>query len=118
MLQINNMKELQDIAPDKTEVQAPIKKELKLLGTLKPHPGHTCFQLDIKTGEITIAKFAQTSIDYTQSDKNSPVRRKLITQDGCLYVTALNIKNAKKRFEKMINHLIKDNGNKDADKAY
>ena len=54
---------------------------------IKINPGHSLFKL-IKTGEIV------------RIPNDSELEK------GVLYTSALNMKNAKKRFEKMINYLI------------
>jgi len=99
------MKEIKQTTPDKLEVSAvkPVKKELKFLGSLKPKPGHTCFQLNLQTGEITVAEFQSAEAHYAkiaQGDKS--VRKKLIVKENCLYVTALNKKNSIKHFKRLI----------------
>ena len=95
------MKELQDLNQDKLEVQAvvPIKKELKHLGSLKPQRGHTCFQLNIKTREITVAEFESVNGEW---DSNQGIRKKLVVKEDCLYATALNANNSIKKFDKML----------------
>lgn len=59
---------------------------------IKLYPGHSLFRLDIMSGEITLIK---------------PENVKL--EKGILYTSALNMKNAKRRFEKMVDYLITNN---------
>lgn len=90
----------ENIQPDKTEIEAvkPIKKELKLLGTIRPHKGHTMYQLNLAAGEISEAVFEE----ITASFKGGPVKRKLIVKQGFIYQSALNKKNAEKKFKKRL----------------
>jgi hypothetical protein len=81
----------------KSEVVIPAKTEHKFIGTLTPHPGHTCYQFNLITKKITLAVFETTTSNL--SGKNG---RKLIVQPDCIYCTALNPKNAIKRFFKML----------------
>lgn len=99
------MKELQEFKQDKLEVSAvkPVKKELKLLGRLKPQKGHTCFQLNLSNGEITIAEFESVDIHYNYDHKKGDgVRKKIIVKENCVYVTALNKTNAVKHFKRLL----------------
>lgn len=54
---------------------------------IKINPGHSLFKLNLETGEIT------------------RIPNDNIIEKGILYCSSLNMKNAKKRFEKMINYL-------------
>ena len=55
---------------------------------IKINPGHSLFKLNLETGEII------------------RIPNDSIIEKGILYCSSLNIKNAKKRFEKMIDHVI------------
>ncbi len=95
------MKELNTPNQDKLEVSAtaPIKKELKHIGSLKPHKGHTCWELDLKTGNVIPAVFDTAAVAY---ESPTEIRKKLIVKENCIYATALNKKNAFKQFKKML----------------
>lgn len=94
------MKEALPTVIDKVEVSnvAPVKKEQKFIGTLKPHKGHRCYELNIKTGEFGEAEFDTEAVVYGTQH----VKRKLVTKENCIYCTALNEKNALKHFRKML----------------
>lgn len=97
------MKELQSVQSEKivlNEVK-PIKKELALIGQIKPHKGHTCFQLDIATLKISPAEFESVDINYKVAKGAAP-RKKLIAKNGFFYCSCLNKKNAIKVFSKML----------------
>ena len=103
------MKELEKIYQDKIGIHAeiPVKRELKYIGTLTPHKGHKCYEYEIETGVIREAEFEEVAVNYADAAKGvMSVRKKLIVKDGCIYATALNVKNAIKHFDKMINNLI------------
>lgn len=100
------MKIVEQQFQDKTEVSEvkPIKKELKLIGSLHPQKGHTCYQLNLATGVITEAEFQSVDAHFplSSSAKLTSVKRKLIIKDNCIYATALNKKNAVKHFKRML----------------
>lgn len=62
--------------------------------TIRPQKGHSLFELNVKTGIIS-----NIQANLTAAGSN---RKKLITQPHCLYITALNKKNAAKHFTKML----------------
>lgn len=94
------MKELEKYEKINTEseIVVPIKKELKLIGTLKPQKGHKCFEINTITNEISEAEFYE---DYVSMFSSSYERKKkLKVKENCIYITALNKKNAMKKFKK------------------
>ena len=64
----------------------------KLVGHLKPHKGHTVFKYNKKTAELSKAVFDQ--IEEETSNK------RITIEEDCVYVSALNVKNAIKRLAK------------------
>ena len=99
------MKEFEMPVKDTLEVSAvkPIIKELKLIGSLKPKGGHTCFQLDLSSGKIIIAEFEKIDVDFLKAANGDySKKKKLIIQPNCIYATALNLVNVKKKFIKML----------------
>jgi hypothetical protein len=97
------MKELnQHIKPEVAITkQAEQKKQVKLLGSLRPQPGQQFYQLDISTAQITLAEF-----DSTSTDLYGKVHKKLILKDGCMYVCAINKTVAEKKFKRMITQIV------------
>ncbi len=81
-----------------SEIQQQIKK-LQFLGKIKLHKGHLFYELDLKTGIITLAE-----IEIISCIDNS-IKRKCIIKPNCMYETALNMQNAIRRFNKKINKL-------------
>lgn len=86
----------------KTSISVEQEKEqkLKFQGRLLPKRGHTCFEYDYKTGELRPATFTKDSTTLIFNPKTGraedPKKRKIITNENCLYLTALNWKNAVK----------------------
>jgi hypothetical protein len=82
-----------------TEVhgQKEARKEVKFLGTIRPHKGQSMWQLNLSSGEVSLAVYKEVSVDTKGN-----VRKKLITEKGFMYCTALNKRNAYKKFGKML----------------
>ena len=77
------------------------QKEAKKLTTIKPHKGHTLFEVEISTGDIREAEFEKTDIAYEDVQKGKNLsRKKVIAKDGCIYVSALNRKNVIKKLNR------------------
>ena len=95
------MKELELPNQDKLEITAQQKqqKELKLVGQIKPHRGHTVFELNLVTNIITPAEFTQQDVTFGQAQL--PNKRIIVKQD-CIYLAALNETNARKKFNAAI----------------
>lgn len=71
------------------EVTAP-KKELKKVGQLRPHRGHTLFKYTVATGRLIPMVNQNKTLEKQH-------RRVVLAEEGCLYVSALNLKNAVKQ---------------------
>jgi hypothetical protein len=94
------MKELEQFnkISEETKIVKPIKKEIKLRGTLIPQRGHKCFEIDTITNEICEAEFFD---DYVTMFSSSYERKKkLKIKENCVYITALNKENAFKKYKK------------------
>ena len=76
--------------------EIPAKTE-KSLGNIIPFKGHTMFEINCTTGEITTAEFEEIVAEVTGG-----IRKKIITKENCLYISCLNKKVAKKKFLKWI----------------
>jgi hypothetical protein len=91
----------------KQEIVNVQQKEYKLIGKMRKIPGLTLYQLDTENNLITeakISKYISVNLDKTLHTEN-----KVHFNPKFLYVQALNLKNAKKKFVKII---IKANENK------
>jgi len=83
---------------DKIEVvsQSAVKKEVKLIGQQLKKPGHTLFEYDKVTDVIKIATFKKQDL-VLGSINSLTISHKLDFKENCIYVQALNKKNAIKR---------------------
>jgi len=94
---------------DKVEIvnQAEKKYELKKLGTITPQRGHTLFQINTQTGEITIAEFDKVDavLPTRKNNADAGTVKKVTIKTGCVYVSALNKRNAIKKYNKRIKQL-------------
>ena len=83
---------------DKIEVisQSAVKKEIKLIGQQLKKPGHTLFEYDKILKVIKVALFKKQDF-ILSSSRNLTVSHKVDYKENCIYVQALNKKNAIKR---------------------
>lgn len=95
------MKEIEIVSKD--TVKKVYQKQIiekQLLGQLKPEPGHSVFEFNIDTSEVSKIVFTPNST--ITFEKNGKVKNKHIdVKPNCFYITALNIKNAKKKLRKI-----------------
>ncbi len=96
------MKELNTLQIDKTsqEIQAPIKQEYKKVGSMRKIPGLTLYQFNLKDLSLTPVKIkSEVAIGL---DKKVQRTNKAEYSDKCIYLQALNYKNALRKVNKMI----------------
>ena len=89
------------IAKDKIEIvgQKEKKYELEKLATINPHRGHTLFCFDLINKTITVAEFYKQDVELLKLKKEwTGVTKKVIVKPDCIYISALNQKNAEKKF--------------------
>jgi hypothetical protein len=81
------------------EAMNPRQIERKQLSEYRKEiDGGTIFEIDRKTGEVSKARFrADESKEISLAASFEPVKEKLDTQAGKIYVEALNARNALKR---------------------
>ena len=75
------------------------QKEYKMIGRRKKVPGHTLFEFNVNTKELKPAM--RTREVYATFNGQSKYRNKAEVHEGCLYIQALNIKNAEKKLHKI-----------------
>jgi hypothetical protein len=92
------MKEIELNVKEKTEISFQQKKQVEkeLVGVLKPHLGHSVFEINLETLAIKKAEF--TSYTFVIGQNHN--KQELIVKKGCVYVCALNEKNALKKYLK------------------
>lgn len=97
---------------EKTElsVQQEQEYQLKLHTTIFSHPNHILWEIDTKTLKVREATFEAQDIEIDLSKEVSVFtpRGKVIIRQGCVYVSALNKKNALKKYRKGENGSRKD----------
>jgi hypothetical protein len=88
----------------KDPVQQVEQKEVhnqkeKFLKRLKPHKGHTAYKYHVATGELSKATFVEKDVSFVRAQKGLPLskNKKIIVEEGYVYLTALNVKNAIKK---------------------
>jgi len=92
----NKMKELNLKTPDKIEnvKQVSIEKQTVFIGSSKPIPGHTTFEVNYQLKTITKAAFDKPpAVKFEESKEGVIVSSKKITiKPNCVYISALNKK--------------------------
>ena len=88
------MNELEPKVVIEQQAEKDQRKEKTLLGTIVPHKGHTLYKVDLETEEVSLAKYSSAyNVDKT-------IPKKVIVEEGYYFVSALNRKNALKKFRK------------------
>jgi len=105
------MKETQLHEKDKIEIvkQTSVEKKTVFLGTARPKKGHTMFEVNYKEHTIVEAAFDKLpAIKFKDAITGPPTLKKEITKKpDCIYVSALNKKNALKILERELGLTIK-----------
>ncbi len=100
------MKETELINKDEIKLHAEKQqeKQTKLVHRIKPHQGHKCWQYNRDTEELTLAEFQTEALDFNAAAKGQvALKRKILVKENCIYVTALNRKNALKHVKNQLN---------------
>lgn len=95
------MKETEFHPKDETNKieQQQISKE-ELFRVEKLQAGHTMFEVNVGERTCVPAKYESTTVDF---DGN--IKRKLVVKHGCLYISALNERNARRKLlQRMFKH--------------
>lgn len=85
-----------DCDPIDFSAQHEVKKAHKFLGKLKLQRGQSFYELN------TITKIIKPVTFESAITLNGKVRKKFTLRENCFYVPALNIKNAEKKFLKLL----------------
>lgn len=76
--------------------------------SLRPHPGHRVWEFDLSSGDIQEAKVESSTVKLAAGDaKTNTLHKKIIQRPDCLYCSALNKKNAIKKFVPVYDRLIR-----------
>ena len=80
---------------DKLQVEQTIPDESqKLIASVSPYKGHTLFEINCTTGTITPAKYKEVNASF----QTGAVKKKIIVNPNCLYISCLNKKSAAKKY--------------------
>lgn len=98
------------LLPDKDKIKFVklVQQEYKHIGSIKYRPGSTLWQFNIETGELKPAKVTvKVQLLWTSKGGCTKKTRSVIYEDKCIYVQALNRKNAEKKIFRVINNVIR-----------
>jgi hypothetical protein len=99
---INDLpKSSHDVERQQEERQVP--KEYRMDGRIRRRPGHTLFSYNVKTGEWKVADTEKKAV--VKTDGSVMYRTQVKREDGCVYIQALNLKNAMKKMDQSIRNL-------------
>ena len=88
-----------EISPsDKVEIVAEtkVKKQVTHIGSLRKIAGLTLYQFNVRTKELKKAEFVLQRAEYA---KGGAIRRQVKLEADCVYIQALNEKNAKRKLK-------------------
>lgn len=112
------MKELEPKRFDKIEITRDVRSSEVYLGSVRLQPGQVYWELDLKTMKINVAELSDARIELrsevdlvgnkTGKLLKVPVRD-LKSKNNCMYVIAINAKNAHRKFLKRIKYATQKN---------
>lgn len=78
------------------------------VGSFNLQKGEKVFELNLETNEISLAKYRSSSLQFpTQKGAVSNIRKELVLNQNCFYEKAINLQNAKRKFQKRLNIMSK-----------
>jgi hypothetical protein len=92
--------------PNQIELVDIKQKELTKVGSRRIRRGHTLFKLDLNVMEITVAPVHRKVV--IELDGKPKKIQDLYMEPGCIYESALNVKNVVKKFDKIILKLMRN----------
>lgn len=98
------------LLPDKDKIKFVklVQQEYKYIGSIKYRPGSTLWQFNAETGELKPAKvIVKEQLVWTSKGDCTKKTRNVIYEDKCVYLWALNRKNAEKKILRAINNVIR-----------
>jgi len=94
--------ELKHKNEDRIEVEVKKEIEYKLQMRMQRKRGLTIFAYNVKTGDISRVEIEKkVAVDFTNTNKVKKTNKAQHNPD-CIYVQALNLKNAKKKIKKLV----------------
>lgn len=93
---------------DKIEFVKLALQKYKYIGSIKYKPSLTLWQFNTEMGELKPAKVTvKEQLIWTSKGDCTKKIRSVIYEDKCVYMWALNRKNAEKKILKVINNVIR-----------
>lgn len=93
---------------DKTKFVKQVQQEYKYIGSIKYRPDSTLWQFNTETGELKPAKvIVKEQLVWTSKGDCTKKTRSVIYENKCVYMQALNRKNAEKKILRFINNVIR-----------
>lgn len=83
---------------DKIVIEQNIKKTIEFIGSQRKIKGLTMFELNLSAMTLVPATYKESNL--VVGDKFNTVVYKLMAKEGCVYIQALNKKNAYKKIAK------------------
>lgn len=97
-----------NLFPDKDKIEFVKLVQYKYIGSIKYRPSLTLWQFNTETGELKPAKVTvKEQLVWTSKGNCTKKTRSVIYEDKCVYVQALNRKNAEKKILRFINNVIR-----------
>ena len=100
------MKELEKITPVEINVKKEQQIEYQFDGEIKPHKGHTLWEICEEDLSVEKAKFMNNTYVFGEE-----IKREVLKKSGCVYISALNKKSALKKYHKGLNGSKRVNNN-------
>ena len=95
----------ESVSEDKIEIlkQTQIEKKRTLIRTIRPKKNHTLFEFDLNKKEVRRAEFiVEKEISFESAMRGETTQKKEVDgKEGCIYISALNLNNAWKKFYKL-----------------
>lgn len=93
--------EIEPLPAQEQVTQAEVKKQVRHLGTINPHNGHTLYEYEVATKEIREAEFTKQDLNFPlKLGEKASVNKKVVVKEGCVYIPALNKANALRKLQK------------------
>ena len=97
--------QFKEIAKDKIELvkQTQIEKKRVFIKSIRPQKNHRLFEFDLEKREVRLAQFTvNKQISFVDAMKTGGKSNKEVDgKQGCIYISAMNEKNAWKKFLKL-----------------
>jgi hypothetical protein len=94
------MEELKNRNKIEISVKKQVQIEKELIGKIIPHRNHILFEINNETGEISEATYLPVPTFVKFGEKVEKPKKQALVRDGFSYVSAMNKKNALKKYFK------------------